>query len=109
MSTRSSPPGPQPLMLHTRKIGHTVVSNALDCPWSQYFCCMVAGNADYVNNHPVATKRVLRAILKSADHCASMPEMAAQNLVDQGFISNYDDALGTLRATRPRRMAKLRC
>ena len=40
------------------KIGHTIVNNEVDRPWSQYFCCMVAGSADYVNKYPVATKRV---------------------------------------------------
>ncbi|MGL4962822.1 MAG: ABC transporter substrate-binding protein [Inquilinus sp.] len=85
--------------LRAEKIGHTIVSNAVDRPWSQYFCCMVAGNADYVNKHPVATKRVLRAILKSADLCASSPTLAAQLLVDRGFLPNYDEALITLQET----------
>ena len=31
---------------------------------------MLAGNTDFVREHPVATKRVLRAILKAADLCA---------------------------------------
>ena len=53
--------------------GHTIVNIAVDRPWSQYFCCMVAGSTDYVNKYPVATKRVLRAILKAADFCASNP------------------------------------
>ena len=39
---------------------------------------MVAGSTDYVNKYPVATKRVLRAILKSADFCASDPKSAAR-------------------------------
>ncbi|TIM83572.1 MAG: ABC transporter substrate-binding protein, partial [Mesorhizobium sp.] len=71
---------PEPLMLRAKKIGHTVVSNEVDRPWSQYFCCMVAGNADYVNKHPATTKRVLKAILTAADLCASNPELAAQEL-----------------------------
>ncbi|TIM34701.1 MAG: ABC transporter substrate-binding protein [Mesorhizobium sp.] len=90
---------PEPLMLRAKKIGHTVVSNEVDRPWSQYFCCMVAGNADYVNKHPATTKRVLKAILTAADLCASNPELAAQELIAQGFVPNYDDALGTLRET----------
>ena len=46
---------------------------------------MVAGNTDFVREHPVATKRVLRAILKAADFCAANPEGAAKRLVDGGF------------------------
>ena len=58
---------------------------ALDKPWSQYFCCMLAGNTDFVRDHPVATKRVLRAILKATDLCRTEPERAARRLVDGGF------------------------
>ncbi len=89
---------PEPQILRAQKNfpGHTVVNIAVDEPWSQYFCCMVAGSTDYVTKYPVATKRVLRAILKAADFCASNPELAAQELVDRGFLPNYDYALATL-------------
>src|SRR5215813_10864014 len=64
---------PQPQDLRTRQIGHVIVNSTVDRPWSQYFCCMAAGNRDYVQKYPVATKRVLRAILKAADLCATEP------------------------------------
>jgi NitT/TauT family transport system substrate-binding protein len=82
--------------MRARNIGHVVVNSAIDRPWSQYFCCMVAGNTDFVREHPVATKRVLRAILKAADFCAADPEGAARRLVDGGFTPRYDYALQTL-------------
>jgi ABC-type nitrate/sulfonate/bicarbonate transport system substrate-binding protein len=44
----------------------------------------MAGSADNVENHPVATKRVVRAILKAADLCATDPARA-RTLVDGGF------------------------
>ena len=65
------PPNPQEL--RARHIGHVIVSTAVDRPWSQYFCCMLIGNRQYVRNHPVATKRAMRAILKAADLCATDP------------------------------------
>ena len=68
----------------------------MDRPWSQYFCCMVFGNPDFVRDHPVATKRFLRAIFKAADFCAAEPERAARRLVDGGFAERYDYALQTL-------------
>jgi NitT/TauT family transport system substrate-binding protein len=89
------PPVPQELRAHN--IGHVVVNSSLDRPWSEYFCCMLAGHRDYVQNNPVATKRVLRAILKGADLCASEPELAARRLVDGGFTARYDYALQTMR------------
>ena len=87
---------PEPQEMRARNIGHVIVNSALDSPWSQYFCCMVAGNSDFVHEHPVATKRVLRAILKAIDFCAADPESAARRLVDGGFTQRYDYALQTL-------------
>jgi NitT/TauT family transport system substrate-binding protein len=91
---------PEPQKLRADKIGHTIVDNASDKPWSDYFCCMIAGRADYVAKNPVATKRVLRAILKSVDLCSSNPELAARQLVEGGFLPNKSDILGTFKDTR---------
>ena len=84
------PPVPQDL--RARKIGHVVVNSSLDRPWSQYFCCMLGANQDFVRNHPVATKRAVRAILKAADLCANEPARAARLIVDGGFTPRYDYA-----------------
>jgi NitT/TauT family transport system substrate-binding protein len=89
------PPVPQDL--RARHVGHVVVNSAMDRPWSQYFCCMLAGHRDYVQKYPVATKRVLRAVLKAADFCAGQPERAARQLVNGGFTARYDYALQTMR------------
>ena len=87
---------PEPQELRARKIGHVIINTTTDKPWSQYFCCMVIGNTEFVRAHPVATKRVLRAILKATDICAAEPERAAQQLVDRGFTERYDYALETV-------------
>lgn len=87
---------PEPQELRGRNVGHVILNSALDRPWSQYFCCLLAGNADFVNQHPIATKRVVRAILKASDMCAAEPERVAQRLVDGGFTKRYDYALQAL-------------
>jgi NitT/TauT family transport system substrate-binding protein len=87
---------PEPQDLRVRHIGHVVVNSAVDRPWSQYFCCMLAGNREFVRKNPVATKRVLRAILKAADLCVREPPSVARQLVDSGFTDRYDYALQTL-------------
>jgi NitT/TauT family transport system substrate-binding protein len=87
---------PEPQELHARKIGHVILRTAVDRPWSQYFCCTLAANREFVARYPVATKRVVRAILKAADLCASAPERAARLIVDGGFTASYDYALQTL-------------
>ena len=55
---RSSPSTTEFPKVHSEKIGHPIASNLVDRPWSQYFCCMVAGSADYVEKYRLATKRV---------------------------------------------------
>ena len=69
---------PQPQDLRARHVGHVIVDSTLDRPWSQYFCCMLAGNREFVQSHPVATKRAVRAILKATDLCAAEPVRVAR-------------------------------
>jgi len=89
-------PPPDVQELHARKVGHVILRTATDPPWSQYFCCMTAANREYAARHPVATKRVIRAVLKAADLCASKPEVAARLIVEGGFTERYEYALQTL-------------
>lgn len=71
--------------LRAKKLGRVVVSTTVDRPWSQYFCCMALGNREFVRKNPVATKRVLRALLKGADICALQPEWAARFVMDKRY------------------------
>jgi NitT/TauT family transport system substrate-binding protein len=89
---------PEPQELHARNIGHVVFNSSVDRPWSQYFCCTLGGNQEFVRKYPVATKRVIRAVLKAADFCATDSVRAAQGLVDRGFTPRYDYAFEALRA-----------
>jgi len=90
-----APPAAQEL--RAKKVGHVVVNSTTDRPWSQYFCCIIAGNREFVRRHPIATKRAMRVILKSADTCSLEPDLAARILVDQGFTSRYDYALQVMK------------
>ena len=92
-----APPEQQELREKKVEHLHTVLNLTLDRPWSQYFCCIVVGNREFVHKHPVATKRALRAILKGADLCGREPERAARLLVDKGYAKNYDHTLQALR------------
>ena len=87
---------PDPQELRQDGIGHVLLNSATDKPWSQYFCCTVAGNRDFVSKFPVATKRALRAILKATDLCAAEPDRAAQYLVDHGYVASFQSALRTM-------------
>jgi NitT/TauT family transport system substrate-binding protein len=79
-----------------RNIGHVIVSSIADRPWSEHYCCMLATHTEFAQKYPVATKRVLRAILKAADLCVSDPKRVARLLVEQGYAKRYDYALRAL-------------
>ena len=87
---------PEPQELRARGFNRVILSTATDRPWSQYFCCMIYGNRAWVRDHPIATKRFLRAVFKAAEFCQAQPESAAQRLVDGGFTQRYDYALQTV-------------
>src|SRR5262245_33866642 len=87
---------PQPQELRAKKFGKAIVDTTVDRPWSQYFCCVVAANRQFVAQHPVATKRALRAFLKAADLCAREPERVARFLVEKGYEPRYAMALEVL-------------
>ncbi|MGX5851640.1 ABC transporter substrate-binding protein [Mesorhizobium sp. PL10] len=88
---------PEAQDLRARNIGHVILDSSKDRPWSQYYCCMLAVNAAYAEKNPAATKRVVRAILKSADICAAEPERVARLLVDSGRTEQYDYAVQAFR------------
>lgn len=98
---------PEAQELRMRKIGHVLINTMTDRPWSHYFTGMIAGNRDFVRNHPVATKRALRAILKAAEVTVQEPARAAKLLVARGFAQRYDYVLQAVRETDYRRWREL--
>jgi NitT/TauT family transport system substrate-binding protein len=73
-------------------VGHVILDSNVDRPWSQYFCCMLVGSADFVRRNPIATKRVVRAMVRATDICAAKPRWVTQQLVDREFTPRYDYA-----------------
>ena len=80
---------PIPQELREKKIGHVILNSSVDRPWSQYFCCMISGNREFVRKHPVATRRAMRALLKAVDVCVAAPERAARIAADRGYPYDY--------------------
>jgi NitT/TauT family transport system substrate-binding protein len=79
----------QPVEMRARKIGTVIVNTTTDRPWSQYFCCMLAANQEFVRRYPVTTKRALRAILKAADLCDSQPLQVARFLAEKLYEPRF--------------------
>jgi NitT/TauT family transport system substrate-binding protein len=91
---------PYPQQMRARKLGHAILNFSFDRPWSQHFCCMVSARSDFIERNPVATKRALRAMLKSVDLCVSQPERIARLAVDGGSAADYDFTLQALKEVR---------
>jgi NitT/TauT family transport system substrate-binding protein len=81
---------PEPQELRARHAGHVILDTTVARPWSQYFCCMLGGSREYVQKHPIATRRVIRAVLKATDLCAQEPVRVAQNISNRGLAGRYD-------------------
>jgi NitT/TauT family transport system substrate-binding protein len=85
---------PEPQILRAKKVGQVLIDTLSDKPWSQYFCCLVGSNREFVRKHPVATRRALRAVLKAIDLCVSQPERAARLMVERGVAApSFDNVL----------------
>ena len=89
---------PEPQELRTKGIGRVIVNTTTDRPWSQYYCCSLVVNRDFMRKHPSATKRALRAMLKASDICAQEPERVARYLVSKSYASRYDVALEVMKS-----------
>ena len=89
------PPDPQDL--RARKVGRVLLNSAVDKPWSQYFCCLVAANQDFARKHPVATRRALRAILKASELCAGDADLAVNAFMAQGYQPDRELARQAIR------------
>ena len=71
--------------LRAKKVGRLLLNSAVDRPWSQYFCCMIAANQGWATRHPIAARRAVRAILKGSELCAEDPELGANAFLAQGY------------------------
>ena len=76
--------------LSEKGIGRVLVNSMTDPPWSNYYCCTAVVNRDWMEKHPVATKRALQAIVKGADVVAKDPDGSARFMVDKGYSDNFD-------------------
>jgi NitT/TauT family transport system substrate-binding protein len=94
---------PDPQELRERKIGRMLLSSTVDRPWSNYFCCMIVANRQWARKHPIAAKRVTRAILKGAEICASDPEVGAKAFLAKGYSPKLEHAVQALRELPYRR------
>lgn len=88
---------PQTYELREAGFGHVILDTTTDAPWRHYFCCMVGGRREFVRDNPIATKRTIRALLKSQQLCNQEPARVAQLLVARGATNRIEYAETLLR------------
>jgi NitT/TauT family transport system substrate-binding protein len=67
--------------------GRVLLDSHTQAPFDQNFCCMAVANRDFYAKYPVASRRALRALLRSVDYAAREPERAAQRMYDAGWVT----------------------
>jgi NitT/TauT family transport system substrate-binding protein len=75
------------LRRNPRNPGKVILDTTMDKPWSQYYCCNLVANRNWVRKYPIATKRFTRAILRAMDVVAKDKPRAAREYVAGGFNS----------------------
>jgi NitT/TauT family transport system substrate-binding protein len=73
------------------------VNTLTDRPWANYVCGMLTANRGFLRLYPVATKRVVRAIVKAMQVCAAEPERVVRMLVAKGHEGRSEYAAEVLK------------
>lgn len=66
--------------------GHVVLDQAMEAPWSQEVCCVLATTTDWAKANPAAAKRALRAIYRAADSIPMDRADMAKVATDRGLF-----------------------
>jgi NitT/TauT family transport system substrate-binding protein len=72
------------LMRDAKNPGHVILDSSKDKPWSQNYCCMLVTSRDWYTAHPIAAKRLTRAILRATDTAKKDLRAAAKVANDRG-------------------------
>lgn len=76
--------GPE-LRRNPRNPGKLILDTTVDKPWSQYYCCQLVANREWARQHPIATKRVTRAVARAADAVQKDRTQVGREYVARGF------------------------
>ncbi len=76
--------------------GRVIHNQLMDLPWSRLACCLLVAREEWYRANPVATKRALRAILRSADAQTADRSDAVKRVTDRGLFggpANFQNVL----------------
>src|SRR5437660_890261 len=72
---------PEPAELLARKAGHVLVDTLTDKPWSQYFCCILAGRREFVSELTVAAAAGVLGLRPDPTQADPLPETTKLRLL----------------------------
>jgi NitT/TauT family transport system substrate-binding protein len=67
--------------------GRVLLDSHKDDPFDRQLCCMTVANRDFYESYPIATRRALRALLRSIDFTAREPQRAVDEFSDWGWVT----------------------
>lgn len=66
--------------------GHIIHNMVMDDPWAKTDCCFLVTTQDWYRAHPIAAKRAVRAIFRSADFQPADRSDAVKLVTDRGLF-----------------------
>lgn len=76
------------LRANPKNPGKQIFDTAMDKPWSQYYCCNLVTNRNWLKANPNAAKRATRAVLRAIDYGAKDRPRAVQIAADKKVTQN---------------------
>jgi NitT/TauT family transport system substrate-binding protein len=76
--------------------GHIIHNQLMDRPWSLMACCFLVAKQEWYRANPIAAKRAVRAILRSADAQTASRADAVKRVTDRGLFggpANFENVL----------------
>jgi len=70
-----------------------LVDYATEAPWSGQHCCLLTATRSFLDMHPNAARRAVRAILRGNIDARTDLARGVQSMVDRGFTKDYDGVL----------------
>jgi len=71
---------------NTANKGHVVFDQAMEDPWSGLDCCIITTTPEWLRANPIAARRALRAIYRTADSLPKDRADAAKLATDKGLF-----------------------
>jgi NitT/TauT family transport system substrate-binding protein len=67
-------------------LGRTLIANASDPRYKDEYCCVTVMGSKFVEEHPVAAERLVKALKMAGEYIEAHPEETAKIQIEKGFL-----------------------